>query len=338
MKSAFKITVFLIVSLILVSWNANPISGGEENVYLTDSLTEIDSLVDLYLSEVVDTLLGTDTVAETTYSSYDEDKLRIYCESVDRADLQYYAGMEYLNKGDTAKALKLFKTAALIEELEDFDGYCQEGARRFVVKYYYELGNFDKALLWCKKYLGLYGESYKESDVYYLLALFIYPDAGYLGYLQKAADMGDAEAMATMACLYAMGCDVKRDDKKAIALYRKYLKNTDDSEQKVNKRKKVNIGDVYCHLYKGSYFFYVLGDLGIIEGLYERRDKGQWLQKAVELGNDEAQFLMGEKYEYQDKEQAIKWYRKAARQGHKGAQQKLKDMGKTWKKHGRRKR
>ena len=199
MKFSFKVTVFLIFCFILVSCKANPKTGGKKNVSVTDTLAEID------------------TVAELTKDSD-------YYDGMESGVLgEYHEGMKCLEKGDTTKALMWMKKAALNEELSDMqDGCSQESAIRFVVWYYYKLGNIDKALLWCKKHLGLYGESYKESDVYYLLATYLDPN--------------------------------------------------DDPVLEV------------------------------------------WI----------------EKYKYRNKEQAIEWYRKAARQGHKQAQQKLKEMGKTW--------
>ena len=56
---------------------------------------------------------------------------------------------------------------------------------------------------------------------------------------------------------------------------------------------------------------------GIIQNSYNG-ERDQWLDKAVELGNADAQYEMGNLSD--DYEDAVIWYRKAAEQGHAEAQ------------------
>lgn len=61
----------------------------------------------------------------------------------------------------------------------------------------------------------------------------------------------------------------------------------------------------------------------------------KWWRKAAEQGDIEAQYNLGESYEYgegvmKDYEEAVKWYLKAAKQGDEDAQQKLKELGESW--------
>ena len=55
------------------------------------------------------------------------------------------------------------------------------------------------------------------------------------------------------------------------------------------------------------------------------------LQKAGNGEVVEACFELGKIYQNEKKQiDTIRWYRKAAQKGHKGAQEALKKMGKTW--------
>ena len=57
----------------------------------------------------------------------------------------------------------------------------------------------------------------------------------------------------------------------------------------------------------------------------------KWYRKAAEQGHAEAQYALGYSYQYghgvaQDDEEAATWYRKAAEQGHEAARQELQDL------------
>ena len=57
----------------------------------------------------------------------------------------------------------------------------------------------------------------------------------------------------------------------------------------------------------------------------------KWYRKAAEQGHAEAQYALGYSYQYghgaaQDDEEAANWYRKAAEQGHEAARQELQDL------------
>jgi len=204
---------------------------------------------------------------------------------------QYHLGMNYFEKGQIKKALKWLKKASESTEIGDCeDALLSEYATQALLDYYFKAGDYDSAIKCCKRYLGKGGDHYKESDVYLMLATYIYPDKRYLDYLQKSVKMGNADAIAALACVYAIGRDVRRDDKKAIELYRKYLK------KKGENRNGVNLGDVYYYIYHYSDYLQ-----------FENR-----IINVLSKGDSE------------------KWLLKAARQGHKKAQEELKDMGKKW--------
>ena len=74
------------------------------------------------------------------------------------------------------------------------------------------------------------------------------------------------------------------------------------------------------------------------EGIGVAKDGAEavkWFRKAAEQGHAGAQFNLGYCYMNgigvaKDGAEAVKWYRKAARQGDEDAQKALKKMGKKW--------
>ena len=59
----------------------------------------------------------------------------------------------------------------------------------------------------------------------------------------------------------------------------------------------------------------------------------QWFKKAAKQNNFYAQYNIGYMYEYgngvsKNKKKAIAWYKKAAKQGHKSAKEKVKKLTK----------
>ena len=70
------------------------------------------------------------------------------------------------------------------------------------------------------------------------------------------------------------------------------------------------------------------------EGLGVTEDDAEavkWYRKAADQGHASAQYNLGLMYQYgkgvpENKSEALKWYRKAAAQGHEKAQNKLKEL------------
>lgn len=145
---------------------------------------------------------------------------------------------------------------------------------------------------------------YDEGDLLYTVASTIYPDKKYLDFLHDAATLGDKRALSDLACIYALGKDVKRDDKKAIELYRQY---SSSPFQDVTQNQEVTIADVY----------YLIS--WPINGMIANQrdgDQEQWLIKAAELGSIKAQEEMAKQYEKkEDYSNALVWLFKLAEQG-----------------------
>lgn len=71
--------------------------------------------------------------------------------------------------------------------------------------------------------------------------------------------------------------------------------------------------------------------IGLIALEAEGYDAKSYFKAAADNGNVDACFELGKIYQNEKKTiDALRWYRKAAKQGHKGAQEALKKMGKTW--------
>lgn len=236
---------------------------------------------------------------------------------------QFSLGIHYLRNGNVSEALLWLERAANTNEdnlycAEDYQS--QYGASMQLVKYYTKEKDYDKAIYWFKKHTNKGLHEGREKDyLIYQVANCTYPDDGYLDIYQDAVDLGSAEAAATLACVYAIGNGVERDDDKAVELYRKYLELSNKTKQ------NVNIGDVYYYIYCNSDDDY---SNSIIGYLYES-DRYQWIEKAIEAGSDEAQNMMGNSYYFgcmeieQDYNQAVEWYQKAAEHGNKEAQYQL---------------
>lgn len=247
------------------------------------------------------------------------------------AEAQYSLGINNLLEGNTSEAIKwLTKAAEQDATNDDFNSvnnyHAVNNAREELMTYYAKIRDYDNAIYWYKKFT-----SYEDEDLDYIiykLAKTIFPVDGYTDILQDAANMGNADAAVAMACIYAIGEDVERDDSKAVDFYRKYLEIIDNREE------NVTIGDIYYYIYTHSYN----SSGNIINNLYEG-GRNKWLEKAIEAGSDDAQYLMGNSYfiDYEsfeemefvgrvvkhDYNQAVEWYQKAAEQGHKEAQYRL---------------
>ena len=78
----------------------------------------------------------------------------------------------------------------------------------------------------------------------------------------------------------------------------------------------------------GPYGTYYIGLIGLEAGGY---DVKSFFKSAADAGIVDACFELGKIYQNEKKTiDTLKWYRKAAQKGHKGAQEELKKMGKTW--------
>ena len=124
---------------------------------------------------------------------------------------------------------------------------------------------------------------------------------------RKAAEQGLAAAECNLGNMYIRGYGVSRDNKEAVRWIRKA------AEQ-----------DYPVGQYLLGYMYH--GGLGVGQSY----DKAvEWMLKAAEQGFAHAQYNLGLLYEYEeyDLRKAKKWYRKAAKQGHTKAINRLKELG-----------
>lgn len=124
-----------------------------------------------------------------------------------------------------------------------------------------------------------------------------YDDA--VGYLTKAADLGDSQAQTFLGICYRYGQGVKQNDSIGAEWYRKAAMQGDSVAQ-------YNLSNYYFSKYDS------------IEGV-------RWLMKAANNSMLQAQYEMGLLYQYgtivtQDSSLAAEWYMKAALHGHSNAE------------------
>ena len=96
----------------------------------------------------------------------------------------------------------------------------------------------------------------------------------------------------------------------------------DMASQRIAYLKAAELGSAFAQYIVGNNYFNGVG-------VEENTDEAfKWFFKAAEQGQPNAQFEIGQLYEYggHDIETAREWYRKAAEQGHSDAQQKLREL------------
>ena len=166
-------------------------------------------------------------------------------------------------------------------------------------------------------------------------------------YYTKAANQGYPWAQYALGLLYRKGEGVKKDTKKAFELIMEAAKQGISPAECV-------LGEMYEQGKRKDYdkaveWYRKAAKLGYTPAMYnlaklyehgwgldeDNEDEGDEMalelyRQAAEKGNAEAQFYMGEIYFYgkldevEDEDEAKKWYRMAAKQGHKEAKRKLK--------------
>ena len=250
------------------------------------------------------------TISNMNYNERTAEELAQMKQDADDGDgySQYDLGMYYLGNGNTQEAITLLSNAASQNIL---------GAPNQLISIYINAGDYDNALYWLKKVNTNLDENFGVGDMLYSMACNNYPNIDYVSMLQQAAAMGEKNAIATMACLYAMGDEVERSDDRAVELYRQYL-------EKINKpNPNVTIADVY-NLIAKSYSFNSI----IFEKI--RDNQQQWMEKSAQAGCVDAQFELASHHDYDgDMEQAAFWYLKAAEQGHAQAQMRIAECYKN---------
>ena len=143
------------------------------------------------------------------------------------------------------------------------------------------------------------------------------------------AGKGDVIAQHNLGVMYDNGIGVLQDHNAAVKWYRKAA--TKKNLENAKKRFEVNFEETKAKADKGGiiaqHSLGVMYDNGI--GVKENREEAKkWYRKAAEQGHADAQFLFGAmlrkgKGVLEDHKESVKWYRKAAEQGHASAQYRL---------------
>jgi TPR repeat protein len=155
----------------------------------------------------------------------------------------------------------------------------------------------------------------------------------------KAANLGHIKSQCKVADCFCSGCGTEKDISKALEMYRKAAENDNTYAQ-------YKLGEIYYYgdegykdETKGLEWFQLVAkkdwslddqekieEAAIVLGIeyFENNDVStaiNWLLKASENDNSDAQYLLGYVYEnLDDYQNAVTWYLKAANAGHKRAQ------------------
>jgi len=181
-------------------------------------------------------------------------------------------------------------------------------------KYYYDKEDYDKAIEYWQKAAD---QQYLDAQCY--LGECYHDGKGVkknytkaLEYLRKAVDQGHINAHSILGSYYLKGDGVKRNYTKALEYLQKAAEHDD-------KDAKYYLGVCY---YNGN-------------GVKMDKNKASVLfHESAEKGNMDAQYDLGVYYIkgskdlniHKDRDKALKWYRKAAQQGHKEAEKRLKNV------------
>jgi len=173
--------------------------------------------------------------------------------------------------------------------------------------------------------IKILGETYRASRDY----------AKALESFQKAAGLGNAEAMCDIAMMYntGWGPGFPQNNDKAIEWFEKAVKQGNETakeplenlkkmmksyaEQGQRIQKAAEQGDATAQYSLGSRYDTRYGDMGVPK---DDVKAAEWYQKAAEQGNPMAQQDLGRMYEdgrgvRQSNAKAIEWYEKASQQG-----------------------
>ncbi|WP_027406403.1 tetratricopeptide repeat protein [Anaerovibrio sp. RM50] len=157
-----------------------------------------------------------------------------------------------------------------------------------------------------------------------------------LEYVKKEANKGKLKAVLLLARSYEEGKVVAQDKTKAMELYRQVAEKVTIGPSFMiggamiggalwdgiimDVLAQTNENNVYDMTRRG--YAYEHGTHGVEQ---DKNEALKWYQKAAEAGGTYAMFVLGNEYasgEHQDKEKALMWYRKAAEKGLASAKKK----------------
>ena len=115
-------------------------------------------------------------------------------------------------------------------------------------------------------------------------------------------------AKAELAAMYLLGRGVPQDTALAVKWFREIDAYTDANQAKMMGYVPKGTAEIQFTLGE----IYAYGDARVPKDLVEAE---KWYRKAAKIGHMGAQFTLGNLYEYNDGVEAVKWFRLAAEQG-----------------------
>ena len=166
---------------------------------------------------------------------------------------------------------------------------------------------------------------------------------------KKAAEMGDSDAMCTIAEMYWKGEEVTKDSEQSSYWFNKAAEAGNSTSMFHLARRHDFIGGLRNSDkdYKKAIYWYTkaaetgrsdamnrLGWMYLVgQGIGKDCEKAiEWFLKAAEAGHINAMDILASSYERGvgvtlDYEKAMQWYRKAGQLGHDGAKKRLRKLG-----------
>ncbi|WP_072934762.1 dynamin family protein [Schwartzia succinivorans] len=182
-------------------------------------------------------------------------------------------------------------------------------------------------------------EMYRKAEQYYQRHSF----AEAVKWYRKAAEVGNADAMASLGYAYDYGVGVEKDKAEALKRYKEAIK-AGCNDATVKKRiKEIESAQSSASGFQNIYQAESTNKNSSLsaeemyrkaEQYYQRHSFAEavkWYRKAAEAGNADAMYHLGYAYEYgsgvkKDKIEAEKWYKKAAGAGSEFAKRRIKGI------------
>ena len=234
----------------------------------------------------------------------------------DNAEAQFQLGKSYENgigiKQDYSEAFQWYSKAA---EQGHADAQSKADFLRDVVRLLEKAGRGDAEAMFKLSICFENGESIAKDL------------SEALHWIRKAAEQGHLQAQYKLALDYENGTGVRADFSEAAKWYRKAAEQGHVEAQYKLALAYENGYGITQDLSEAVKWYHKAAEQGYVEA--SRHLQSAEVLLAAQNGNAEAQYNLALAYENgngmtKDLSEAVKWYRKAAEQGHAGAQKKLK--------------